>query len=231
LFAHGFDFTSLVAAIGAVAIFMGVGCLRLTSRWARMVRTVALVVLALAAWTATYSSGIHATIAGVALGLMLRPGLAEKAAHALQPFVNAAILPLFAFVSSLVILPRGGLDALGPVFFAIAVALPVGKIVGITVGGWIVGRITRPRRRSPAHHSGASGGVQGANLVTVSAVAGIGFTVSLLMNQLAFADSPALRDQGVLGVLAGSAVSILVGGSLVAWRARVARSRTGGHAR
>ncbi|MFZ4078241.1 MAG: Na+/H+ antiporter NhaA [Microbacteriaceae bacterium] len=231
LFAHGFDLASFVAAIGSIALFCGVGCLRLTSRWTRTLRGVALVVLAIAAWAATYSSGIHATIAGVALGLVLRPGLAEKAAHALQPFVNAAILPLFAFVSSLVILPRGGLDALGPVFFAIAVALPVGKIVGITVGGWIVGRITRPRRRSPAHHSGASGGVQGANLVTVSAVAGIGFTVSLLMNQLAFADSPALRDQGVLGVLAGSAISILVGGSLVAWRARVARSRTGGHAR
>ena len=55
------------------------------------------------------------------------------------------------------------------------------------------------------------------------AVAGIGFTVSLLMNQLAFADDPALQDQGVLGVLAGSAVSIVIGGVLVAWRARLAR--------
>jgi len=216
LFAHGFDFTSLVAAVGAVAIFMGVGCLRLTSRWARMVRTIALVVLALAAWTATYSSGIHATIAGVALGLVLRPKLAEKAAHAVQPFVNAAVLPLFAFVSSLVVFPGGGLDALGPVFFGIAIALPVGKILGITIGGWLVGRVAR--------RVGATGGVQGANLVTVSAVAGIGFTVSLLMNQLAFADSPQLRDQGVLGVLTGSGVSIVIGGSLVAWRARLARA-------
>ena len=216
LFAKGFDFASLVAAIGAIAIFMGVGCLRLTSRWARILRTLALVVLALAAWTATYSSGIHATIAGVALGLVLRPKLAEKAAHAVQPFVNAAVLPLFAFVSSLVLLPRGGLDALGPVFFGIAIALPVGKIVGITIGGWLVGRVAR--------RVGATAGVQGANLVTVSAVAGIGFTVSLLMNQLAFADAPELMDQGVLGVLAGSAISIVIGGSLVAWRARLARS-------
>ena len=216
LFAHGFDFASLVAAIGAVAIFMGVGCLKLTSRWARIVRTLALVVLALAAWTATYSSGIHATIAGVALGLVLRPKLAEKAAHALQPFVNAAVLPLFAFVSSLVVLPNGGLDALGPVFFGIAIALPVGKIVGITIGGWLVGRVAR--------RVGATGGVQGANLVTVSAVAGIGFTVSLLMNQLAFADAPELQDQGVLGVLTGSAISIVIGGGLVAWRARLARA-------
>jgi NhaA family Na+:H+ antiporter len=215
LFAHGFDFASLVAAIGAAAIFMGVGCLRLTSRWARGVRTLALVGLALAAWTATYSSGIHATIAGVALGLVLRPKLAEKAAHALQPFVKAAVLPLFAFVSSLVVFPGGGLDALGPVFFALAIALPLGKILGITIGGWLVGRVAR--------RVGATGDVQGANLVTVSAVAGIGFTVSLLMNQLAFADAPQLQDQGVLGVLTGSAISIVIGGSLVAWRARLAR--------
>ncbi|MFZ4079548.1 MAG: Na+/H+ antiporter NhaA, partial [Microbacteriaceae bacterium] len=98
-------------------------------------------------------------------------------------------------------------------------ALPVGKIVGITIGGWLVGRVAR--------RVGATGGVQGANLVTVSAVAGIGFTVSLLMNQLAFADSPQLQDQGVLGVLTGSAISIVIGGSLVAWRARLARADSG----
>ncbi len=221
LFAHGFDLGSLVAAIGAVALFFGVGCLRVNSRVARTLRILALVVLGIAAWSATYSSGIHATIAGVALGLVLSPALAEKAAHAIQPAVNAVVLPLFAFVSSLVVFPQGGLDALGPVFFGIAIALPVGKIVGISLGGWIVGLFAR--------RVGATGGVQGANLVTVSAVAGIGFTVSLLMNQLAFANDPALQDQGVLGVLAGSAVSIVIGGILVAARARRARALARAH--
>lgn len=218
LFAHGFDWVALVAAIGSVALFMGVGCIRATRPSTRALRALALGVLALSAWSATVSSGIHATIAGVALGLVLRPKLAEKAAHAIQPAVNAAVLPLFAFVSSLVILPSGGYEALGPVFFAIAIALPLGKIIGITAGGWVVGRVAR--------RLGASAGVHGANLVTVSAVAGIGFTVSLLMNQLAFANDPALQDQGVLGVLAGSAVSIAIGGVLVAWRARLARTAT-----
>lgn len=218
LFAKGFDLASMLTAVGAVVFFMGVGCIRLTARWTRRLRTLALVVLAVAAWAATYSSGIHATIAGVALGLVLRPSLAERAAHALQPTVKAAVLPLFAFVSSLVVFPNNGLAGLGPVFFGIAVALPLGKIVGITFGGWLVGSFAR--------RAGSTGGVHGANLVTVSAVAGIGFTVSLLMNQLAFADDPTLRDQGVLGVLAGSAVSIVIGGSLVGWRARHAR-RTG----
>jgi len=216
LFAKDFDGVALVAAIGSVAIFMGVGCVRATRPSTRTLRALALGVLALSAWSATVSSGIHATIAGVALGLVLRPKLAEKVAHALQPTVNAAVLPLFAFVSSLVVLPSAGFSALGPVFFGIAVALPLGKIVGITAGGFLVGRIAR--------RLGASPGVHGANLVTVSAVAGIGFTVSLLMTQLAFADDPALRDEGVLGVLAGSAVSIVIGGVLVAWRARLARA-------
>jgi NhaA family Na+:H+ antiporter len=151
---------------------------------------------------------------------VLRPKLAEKAAHALLPTVNAAVLPLFAFASSLVILPSGGASALGPVFFAIAIALPVGKIVGITLAGWAFSRVARKM--------GASPGIHGANLLTVSAVAGIGFTVSLLMNQLAFADDPALQDQGVLGVLAGSAVSIVLGGVLVAIRARRARANSRG---
>jgi NhaA family Na+:H+ antiporter len=220
LFAKGFDPIALVAAIGSVAIFMGVGCLRATRPSTRALRTFVLIVLALSAWSAMVSSGIHATIAGVALGLVLRPKLAEKAAHALLPTVNAAVLPLFAFASSLVILPSGGVSALGPVFFAIAIALPLGKIVGITLAGWAFGRVARKM--------GASAGVRGADLVTVSAVAGIGFTVSLLMNQLAFADDPALQDQGVLGVLAGSAVSIVIGGVLVAIRARRARANSRG---
>lgn len=222
LFAHGFDGVALVAAVGSVAMFMGVGCVRARHRWSRALRATVLGVLALSAWTAMVSSGIHATIAGVALGLVLRPKLAEKVAHTLQPFVNAAVLPLFAFVSSLVVLPAGGMSQLGPVFVAIAVALPLGKIIGITAGGWLVATFARKL--------GASGGVRGANLVTVSAVAGIGFTVSLLMNQLAFADDPELQTQGVLGVLVGSAASILIGGGLVAWRARSARrvnTRTG----
>ncbi len=215
LFAHGFDGVALVAAVGSVAMFMGVGCVRARTRFTRGLRATALGVLALSAWTATVSSGIHATIAAVALGLVLRPKIAEKVAHTVQPFVNAAVLPLFAFVSSLVILPAGGVSQLGPVFVAIAVALPLGKIVGITAGGWLVHRFARKM--------GATGGLHGANLVTVAAVAGIGFTVSLLMNQLAFADDPALQNQGVLGVLVGSAASILVGGGLVAWRAGRAR--------
>ena len=56
-------------------------------------------------------------------------------------------------------------------------------------------------------------------------VGGLGFTVALLMNQLAFRDNPIALDQGVLGVLAGSGISLVVGAVLIAWRASVHRRR------
>ena len=62
--------------------------------------------------------------------------------------------------------------------------------------------------------------IRGWDLLTVAAVAGIGFTVSLLMNELAFANLDAIRDEGVLAVLVGSAVAIVVGGTLVFIRSR-----------
>ena len=178
------------------------------------VRPFLLVVLSLMTWFFVLVSGVHATIAGVAIGLVMAPALAQKAAHALIPWSNAAILPLFAFVSALVVFPQVPLYQLDIAFWAIVIALPVGKLIGITLAGTIVSRFT-PK----------GSGLRGWDLIVVAAVAGIGFTVSLLMNELAFADNEGLRDQGVLAVLTGSAISILIGSVLVVWRARHAGVR------
>jgi NhaA family Na+:H+ antiporter len=178
-------------------------------------RVVLLIVVALLAWYFTLLSGVHATIAGVALGLVLQPKRAEAAVHALQPFTNAVVLPLFAFASALVIIPAIPLSELSPAFWGIVLALPVGKIIGITLFGTIVAMFARGDSRKTL--------VKGMDLVTVAAVAGIGFTVSLLMNELAFESMPLIQDEGVLGVLVGSAISIVVGGTLVRIRAKRAR--------
>lgn len=177
-------------------------------------RLIALILLALMTWFFVLVSGVHATIAGVAIGLLLKPELAQKAAHALMPWSNALILPLFAFVSALVVFPQVQLYDLDIAFWAIAIALPLGKLIGITAAGTLVSRFT-PK----------GAGLRGWDLIVVAAVAGIGFTVSLLMNELAFEQNPALQDQGVLAVLTGSAISIIVGGALVIWRARLAGTR------
>ncbi len=180
----------------------------------RGLRPVLLVVLSVFTWAFVLASGVHATIAGVAIGLVMAPALAQKAAHALMPWSNAVILPLFAFVSALVVFPQVHLYELDVAFWAIVIALPVGKLVGISVAGSIVARFA-PK----------GSGIRGWDLIVVAAVAGIGFTVSLLMNELAFAGNEALRDQGVLAVLTGSAISIVLGSALVIWRARQAGIR------
>jgi NhaA family Na+:H+ antiporter len=186
-------------------------------------RNTGLVILAVATWYFVLQSGVHATIAGVALGLVLRPSIARKAAHFLQPVTNAVVLPLFAFSAALVVIPNVPLAELSPVFWGIAIALPVGKLLGVTLAGGAVWFFIHRRAVAKAAAAGLpkpEAGVFGWDLVTVAAVAGIGFTVSLLMNELAFAGSRELRNEGVLGVLVGSAVSIVIGGGFVMWRSK-----------
>lgn len=208
VFAHGFD---LAALVGAATCVLAV-CLVSNARWHKGVQYPLLIVLAVATWYLTAISGVHPTIAGVALGLVIRPRLGEKVAHRLLPLNNAVILPLFAFVAALVVLPDLSQMPLTTTFWGITLALPAGKIAGVMIGGTIIALTGRKGT-----------GVRGWDLLTVAAVAGIGFTVSLLMNELAFADNATLRDQGVLAVLCGSGLSIVMGGVLVAWRARRAR--------
>lgn len=214
-FTASIDFIALGMAVIAVYLFRFISC---QGRLNRNVQATLLVVVALFAWYFTYLSGVHATIAGVALGLVLQPRLAGQAAHALQPTTNAVILPLFAFVSALVVIPDLAPSELSPAFWGIAVGLPLGKIIGITLAGSIVAEIIHRGEATETI-------VKGWDVITVSAVAGIGFTVSLLMNELAFADNALIRDEGVLGVLIGSAISIVIGGSLVIWRSRHYRKK------
>ncbi|MFE4949944.1 Na+/H+ antiporter NhaA [Leifsonia sp. NPDC056665] len=172
---------------------------------------VLMALLAVLTWWLVYDSGVHATIAGVALGLVMARAPGRRTAHALEPWSNGLILPLFAFSAALVVIPGVSPAELSPAFWGVLVALPVGKLVGITLGGWL-GSFTRPkaeRARIPV-----------LGLVTVGALGGIGFTVSLLMNELAFAGSATVRAEGTLAVLLGSAVSIVLAGILVTTLAR-----------
>lgn len=168
---------------------------------------IALLAVALVTWWLVAMSGIHATIAGVLLGLVLSPAPAESAREKLEPTSNGIVLPLFAFTSASVAIPQVPLSELSPVFWAIVIALPVGKLFGVTVAG-LVGqaalRVPKPER------------VKLSELVGISLLAGIGFTVSLLMNELAHRTTPELIVEGTLGVLVGSAISAVLGGIYIA---------------
>jgi NhaA family Na+:H+ antiporter len=172
---------------------------------------VLMVLVGILTWMLVHASGVHATIAGVVLGLVMSREPARRTAHAMEPWSNGLVLPLFAFSAALVAIPAVPVDRLSPAFWGILVALPVGKLVGITVGGWIGGRI------GPRASRQSTGMVDG---LVVAALGGIGFTVSLLMNELAFEKIAEVRDEGVLAVLLGSSVSIVAGGIAVAALAR-----------
>ncbi|MFT2753865.1 Na+/H+ antiporter NhaA [Clavibacter sp. Sh2088] len=206
----------LVVAVAGVVLFAVVGRLGVGRTGAVRIAVVALlVIIALVTWWATLSSGIHATIAGVALGFALPRLSGLRAAHALEPLSNGIVLPLFAFSAALVAIPAIGLAELAPAFWGIALALPLGKLVGITAGGLLGAWIARRR--------GSAGGLGVPDLVTVSLLGGIGFTVSLLMSELAFAGLDEVRDEGTLAVLLGSGVAIVAAAVTLSIRSRRAR--------
>ena len=215
-FSTGFDVFAFGVAVMAVYAFRWVGC---QNNMPKALRIVLFILFAALAWYATVLSGIHATIAGVALGLVLNPRIAAKAAHALTPVNNAVILPLFAFVSALVIIPAVPITELSPVFWGITIALPIGKLVGIALAGSLIAWFISKRSGKDAREARQTL-VTGWDLITIAAVSGIGFTVSLLMTELAFANDADLRDEGVLAVLSGSAIAIILGTMFVIIRAR-----------
>lgn len=199
---------------GAVLVVVFAVLSRFLGTRARVPVFIALVIVAIATWVAVYLSGVHATIAGVALGLAMvqKPALVVR--HVIEPWVNAVVLPLFAFAAALVVIPSVSPTELSPGFWGVLVALPVGKIIGITLFGWIAQRVAR----------GETPPLAVGDLLAAGALGGIGFTVSLLLSELAFSAAPLLRDQATLGVLAGSAVSLVAAAILVSWRARAHRS-------
>jgi len=198
-----------LALIAAVPVILLFGWLSYRANGAA--RIAAMVALALIAWWLVALSGIHPTIAGVSLGLILASRVGTKTRHAIEPWSNAIILPLFAFVATLVVIPDAG--GLGIVFWAIVIALPVGKIIGIT-GGALIANALNPGDKTPI-----------GDLLTIAALGGVGFTVSLLMNELAFEGNPSAITDGTLGVLVGSVIAVIVGGTFAAARSHWYRTK------
>ena len=180
--------------------------------------------LAFATWTLVHASGVHATVAGVLLGLTVpvrraageRRSVAERFDHRIRPFSAGFAVPVFALFAAGVTLVGGGLgDALRDrVSLAVVLALVVGKYVGVMGGTWVTARFTRAELAEDL----AWGDVLGLSLL-----AGIGFTVSLLIGELAYgAGSP--RDEHVkVAVLAGSLISALLAAVVLRRREAVYR--------
>ncbi|MCU1437898.1 MAG: sodium:proton antiporter [Naasia sp.] len=214
-FTHEPNLLLLIGAVIAVAAF---GLLsRIVGRPARLPILIGMVLVAVVAWYFVYQSGVHATLAGVALGLAMSPKPAHRTHRAFEPWSNGVILPLFAFSAALVAIPQVAVSELSPAFWGILVGLPVGKLVGITLFGAIAVIVAR-RRGSRVLEQG--------EILVVAVLGGIGFTVSLLMNELAFARTEEVKDEGTLAVLLGSAIAIALSAIVVSWASRRAPVRT-----
>jgi Na+:H+ antiporter, NhaA family len=191
------------------------------NRWG-MVRLWPYLLLGIVLWYFVLRSGVHATIAGVALALTIplrpTPGKPEAAdsalhrlEHGLQPWVAFCIVPIFGFANAGV--SFAGLDAsvlLGPVPLGIALGLFLGKQLGVFAFAWAAIR---------ADLADLPAGASWTQLYGVALLCGIGFTMSLFIGLLAFPASPDLTAATKVGVLAGSLASALAGALLL----RVAR--------
>ncbi len=216
VFAHDTDFAALAGAVVVLVAFALLGRLLRPGRAGQGWIIAAMVVLGVLTWWLVYHSGVHATIAGVALGLVLPRPPGHTLYERVEPWSNGLVLPVFAFASAAVVVPSVGITELSPTFWAVVLALPVGKVIGITLFGAVATRVFRAPGRSTLSFW---------SIVTVGVLGGIGFTVSLLMNELAFAGNPEIQDEGVLAVLVGSAIAIVASGVVVSLRARRYRAR------
>jgi Na+/H+ antiporter NhaA len=228
------DLTALLVAAALIAVLVGL-------RWAGVWRLSPYVVTGIALWLAVYASGVHATLAGVLVGLLLPstpPGpevldrtrdfgralreapdaerahqtaLAAKASVAagarlqlaLHRWTAYVVVPVFGLANAGVPLDLETLRtaATSPVTLGIVAALVVGKTIGITTGtalalrtGWGV----------------LPGGVRWSHLLAGATLAGIGFTISLFITDLAFEDER-LHEQATIGILAGSVIAAVAG--------------------
>jgi NhaA family Na+:H+ antiporter len=213
-FSHGFHLVPLLAAIALI------GLMYVLQR--RRVRTPFVYVpIALATWWFMHESGIHATIAGVALGLATRvvadPGEkyppAERIEHRLRPWSAGVAVPFFALFAAGVTLSGSAVRQLltDPVAIGVVAGLLAGKTIGVFGGSWLTARFTRAELNSD---------LAWRDVAAVSVLAGIGFTVALLIAQLAFGSDAAQVERAKAAVLLGSVAAALIAALLLARRNR-----------
>lgn len=161
-------------------------------------------------WYTVYQSGVHATIAGVALGVLIPAARSHGVIAKIQPATNFFVLPIFAFTAVAVVMPDMAGDS-NPVFMGTFLGLAVGKVIGISIAAVVANSLLKPKDKLPLNIF---------DFVPLGFMAGIGFTVSLLMAHLAFLGEPELYAQATLGVLLGSFVAMGFGGALLWFRGR-----------
>ena len=209
----------LLAAMVPLALFALAVQRRIRHSWL-------LLPLAFAVWALVHASGVHATVAGVLLAFVVPverqgagegPGLAEQFEHRWRPLSASVAVPVFAFFAAGVAI--GGLEGFresvrDPVAVGVVVGLVVGKPLGVLGATWAVARFTSAELDSD---------LSWWDVVGLAILAGIGFTVSLLIGELAFGSGSTTDDHVKVAVLVGSLLAAAFAGGLLRARSNVYR--------
>ncbi|MFJ7263632.1 Na+/H+ antiporter NhaA [Streptomyces globosus] len=207
-FTSDLNFWALGGALAGLAVFYALQRFRVRGWWWY-------VPLGMATWALMYNSGIHATVAGVAMGLILRtttdkgeetsPG--ARTSHLLHPFSAGVAVPLFALFAAGVSISGGALAEVftGPEPLGVVVGLVAGKILGVFGGTYLAARYTRARLNPD---------LAWADVFGLAVLAGIGFTVALLIGELAFPGAEA-GEHVKAAVLVGSLIAAVLAAVLL----------------
>lgn len=222
------DIVPLVLALVAIAVYGTIA--QLYRRFFRLRPAAAWLILlpiGITAWAFMHASGIHATIAGVLLAFTIPvlhrandrhpdagPGLAEQFEHRFRPLSAGFAVPVFAFFSAGVAI--GGIDGFAntlrdPLAIGIIAALVLGKPIGILGTTWLMTRLAR-LRLDPA--------LRWIDLTGVGLLAGIGFTVSLLIADLTFAPGSSAYGHAKVAILTASVLAASIAAVLLMARNR-----------
>lgn len=213
-FSSDLHFEWLAASLVLVGVFGFLARKRITHWWI-------LIPIGVAAWATMHASGVHATIAGVALGMVVpavarkgeKHALAEHWEHLWRPVSAGLAVPVFALFAAGVAINAESLSAAvsDPIAQGIFLGLVVGKPLGIVVFTFIAAKVLR---------QGLDRGLSWWDVGAVSFVAGIGFTVSLLIGDLAFAGNEDVVSEVKMSVLFASVTAAIIGAALLTWRDR-----------
>ncbi len=215
-FSDSLAFGWLAASVACIVLFWFLIRKGITTAWV-------LVPLGLMAWGLMHASGVHATIAGVALGMVVpaiarpheRHSLTEQWEHRWRPISAGVAVPVFALLAAGVVVDGAAIAAAAsdPVAQGVVAGLVIGKPVGIVLFTFLVATFTR---------ASLDRGLSWWDVLGMSALAGIGFTVSLLIGDLAFAGERVSEVK--MAVLTASLLSAMIGAAILMWRDRFYRS-------
>lgn len=211
-YTNGLSFAYLGAAFAVIAVLVVLNRMRVMT-------LVPYLVLGIVLWVLVLKSGVHATLAGVALALTipleraagighdLERSPLHRLEHGLHKVVPFLVIPIFGFANAGVSLAGVSLAALvEPLTLGVAAGLVVGKLVGVFGSSALAIRLgfaDLPANAGWLH------------LVGISLLCGVGFTMSLFIGLLAFASDVALQDAVKVGILAGSLVAALLGAAVL----------------